>query len=96
LNDLVEDKRWPVPRHFLRRLYPDPMTGEADWTLIPNETSSGIKGIASSSAGVPIKKSGFSIDEDTFNDAQTYQDWQFVFVPRFGKRKINVNPVTSN
>jgi hypothetical protein len=28
LDDLVEDKRWPKPRHFLRRPYADPMTGQ--------------------------------------------------------------------
>src|ERR1700730_10027827 len=27
INDLLEDKRWPEPKHHLRRLYADPMTG---------------------------------------------------------------------
>src|ERR1700730_5398969 len=27
IDDLLEDKRWPEPRHHLRRLYVDPMTG---------------------------------------------------------------------
>src|ERR1700692_5022119 len=34
INDLLEDKRWPEPRHYLRRLYVDPMTGAADWTIL--------------------------------------------------------------
>lgn len=33
LNDLVTDKRVPVPRRHLRRIYRDPMTGKADWIV---------------------------------------------------------------
>ncbi len=95
LGDLMEDKRWPEPRHFLRRLYADPMTGQADWTIIRVQ-SLGISGIASSSAGVPIKKSGFQPDEESFADAETYQDWKFVFTPHIGRRRITANPVMGN
>jgi type II secretory pathway pseudopilin PulG len=95
LTDLLEDKRWPEPRHFLRRMYADPMTGQADWTLIRAE-SLGIIGIASTSAGVPLKKSGFEPEEEAFNDAETYQDWKFVFTPRTGRRKIIGNPAAGN
>ena len=94
LSDLIEDKRWPKPRHFLRRLYADPMTGQADWTIIRTEI--GIGGIASSSAGIPIKKYGFRVDEESFADAETYQDWKFVFTPRFGRRKPIAEPGTGN
>ena len=93
LNDLVEDKRWPDPRHFLRRLYADPMTGRADWTEIRTE-SVGITGVASSSSAVPIKKSGFLPDEEAFADAETYQDWKFVYIPSFGRRKLGAIPGT--
>ncbi len=34
-DDLLEDRRGPRPRHHLRRLYPDPFTGRADWELMP-------------------------------------------------------------
>lgn len=95
LNDLLEDKRWPEPRHFLRRLYADPMTGQADWTLIRVD-SLGITGIASSSTAAPIKKSGFQPEEEDFKDAETYQDWKFIYVPHFGRRKITDSPITGN
>ncbi len=95
LSDLLEDKRWPEPRHFLRRMYADPMTGQADWTLIRVD-SLGITGVASSSAAVPLKKSGFEPEEEAFQDADTYQDWKFVFTPHVGRRKIISNPVTGD
>lgn len=93
LGDLVEDKRWPEPRHFLRRLYADPMTGQADWTAIRMD-SLGISGVASSSSAVPIKKVGFQPDEEAFADAETYQDWKFVYIPSFGRRKLGAIPGT--
>jgi type II secretory pathway pseudopilin PulG len=98
LNDLVEDKRWPKPRHFLRRLYADPMTGQTDWTLIRNDSTSnsGITGIASSSAAEPIKKHGFRDDEELFAEAQSYGDWKFVFTPRTGRWTGTVTPVPVN
>ena len=78
IDDLLEDKRWPEPRHHLRRLYADPMTGAPDWNLIRVDAV-GITGIASSSQGEPIKKAGFPEDEEMFNDAKCYCDWQFVY-----------------
>lgn len=95
LNDLLEDKRWPEPRHFLRRLYADPMTGQADWTLIRVD-SLGITGIASSSAAAPIKKANFREEDEDFKDAVSYQDWKFVFVPSFGRRRIPAPPAPVN
>ena len=85
LDDLLEDKRGPEPRHYLRRLYADPMTGQADWTIIRTNML-GITGIASSSQKEPIKKAGFAPDEEAFKDATCYCDWKFVYVPRSIRR----------
>jgi type II secretory pathway pseudopilin PulG len=85
INDLLEDKRWPEPRHYLRRLYVDPMTGAQDWTIIRTDML-GITGIASSSKAEPLKKKGFGSDEKTFADATCYCDWKFIHVERINLR----------
>jgi len=89
VSDLLEDKRWPEPRHFLRRLYADPMTGAQDWTIVRSDLLGGITGIASSSNAEPLKKKGFAFDETAFEDATCYCDWKFVYTPRFARRRIN-------
>jgi type II secretory pathway pseudopilin PulG len=92
ISDLLEDKRWPEPRHFLRKLYVDPMTGAQDWTILHTDML-GIVGIASSSIAEPIKKKEFGKDEDGFADATCYCDWKFTFVARtLRRRATNVPP----
>jgi type II secretory pathway pseudopilin PulG len=76
LAELVEDKRFPGVRRHLRRVYADPMTGKADWTLLKEQAL--IIGVASSSARVPLKHSGFALAERDFAEAATYADWKFV------------------
>ena len=91
IGDLLEDKRWPEPRHFLRRLYIDPMTGASDWTVLRTDML-GITGIASSSNAEPLKKKGFPADEQEFDDASCYCDWKFVYFPRNLHRRANPVP----
>lgn len=81
LQDLLEDKRTPVPRRHLRQLYRDPFTREADWHLIMDPTNIGIMGVASQSTRVPIKRAGFGPIEIGFADSKCYCDWQFTYTP---------------
>jgi type II secretory pathway pseudopilin PulG len=97
INDLLEDKRGPEPRHYLRRFYADPMTGAQDWTIIQADSLgfagfSGIVGIASSSNAKPLKKDGFLTSEDAFKDAVGYSDWKFVYAPRIPRRRHSPVP----
>lgn len=81
LENLVQDDRWPQVRRYLRRVYEDPMTGQADWTLI-RAPDGGIMGVASSSQAEPIKRAGFKPDDNAFSDADCYCDWKFIYQPR--------------
>jgi type II secretory pathway pseudopilin PulG len=84
LQDLVQDERWPQVQRYLRRIYEDPITGAADWTLI-RAADGGIMGVASSSTAAPIKRQGFenfAIEDSLFADMSCYCDWQFIYQPR--------------
>ena len=80
LKDLVTDERFPVPKHHLRRLYADPMTGKPDWTPIMIPAGGGIMGVASTSRAPPIKRDGFDLIDELFKDAEHYSDWKFVYI----------------
>ena len=80
LRDLLLDDRGPQSIRHLREIYPDPMTGRADWELIslPNGA---IVGIASRSSGAPLKIENFGPWEASFEHAACYCDWRFVYLP---------------
>ena len=96
LEDLVRDPSSATRRH-LRALYADPMrprrrasadagkrlsegTGGEDWELIPS-ADGGIRGVASRSEAVPLKKAGFPKALAQFAEAETYAEWLFEYVP---------------
>ena len=82
LEALLADDRSPVPKRYLRQLYPDPMTGQADWTLLYTPDGVSIIGVASSSQLTPIKRKGFSVVDESFEDADCYCGWKFIYRPR--------------
>ena len=88
--DLVNDERSAVPRHFLRQIYRDPMTGQADWQIILAADGS-VMGVASSSQAPPIKRANFDLADAGFEDMERYADWQFIFVLRRGRGSYNPN-----
>jgi type II secretory pathway pseudopilin PulG len=88
LEDLLKDERFPIPKRHLRRLYRDPITGQTDWTLVLTPDGQGIVGVASSSTGIPLKRAGFDLLDESFKDADCYCAWQFIYYPnRFGKSR---------
>jgi type II secretory pathway pseudopilin PulG len=76
----------PLQVHFLRRLYPDPMTNAVDWVLVP-APNGGIMGVASSSKRAPRKTSNFDAADQDFANASSYGDWQFTFRPGVIRRR---------
>jgi type II secretory pathway pseudopilin PulG len=79
LQDLVDDKRWPVTRRHLRRIPIDPMTGSRDWGVIATPEGT-ILGVYSRSEERPLKRSGFGAQREGFAAAQACAGWRFVYV----------------
>lgn len=91
LEDLLEDKRFPLARRYLRQLYPDPMTGAADWQLVLGPNGA-IIGVASTSQDRPIKVANFPRRYAEFEKAETYADWKFVNSGRFQRARRAIRP----
>ena len=76
LEDLLRDDRNITPQRHLRRLYVDPMTGDAQWGLI-RLPDGGIVGVHSLSDRKPYPRTfvmaGFSAPGST-----SYREWQFI------------------
>lgn len=82
LDDLVRDKRWPEPRHHLRKVFYDPLTAKKEWGLI--KTPDGlIRGVYSLSSKHPLGQRTTLSGTNSGSLALTYQDWRFEFTPRF-------------
>lgn len=80
LNDLLKDPRYPGTRRYLRRLYVDPVTGRAEWGLIP-APGNGIMGIYSLGEGEPFKQANFRLKDAEFEHKQSYAEWKFTYRP---------------
>jgi len=80
VEDLLEDKRLPMPQHHLRRVYNDPMTGKADWALV-EAPGGGFMGVHSVSEETPIKSGNFSVKNAAFEGAENYTKWMFTYSP---------------
>jgi type II secretory pathway pseudopilin PulG len=78
LEDLLEDRRFPTPVRHLRRLYRDPMTGEAEWGLL-KAPEGGIRGVHSLSTETPIKSGNFAWRDHALEGAAKYSDWHFAY-----------------
>lgn len=76
LEELLLDRRHPNVRRYLRRMYVDPMTGEADWGLI-RRPDGGIVGVHSRSGGRPYKVDNFRMEDQEFTGSMSYSQWRF-------------------
>ena len=78
LDVLLKDPRYPATKRHLRKLYLDPIT-RTPFALVYSPEG-GISGVRSTSEKTPIKQAGFASDDQGFQGAKKYQDWQFVYV----------------
>lgn len=77
LKDLLEDPLSQEKVRYLRRLYPDPITGK-DFEPI-RDVNKRIIGVKSTSTYPPLKKGNFPEDLKELADKNSYSDWQFVY-----------------
>ena len=92
LEDLVEDKRFPMPVHHLRRIYRDPMTESIDWGVVATPDKAGIMGVHSRSEDAPVKTGNFNAAEASFEDAENYTKWTFTYSPQELAKTVAPNP----
>lgn len=91
LEDLVEDNRGPVTRRHLRKLYPDPMTGQLDWKL-EQLADGGIVGLRSRSTKQPFRRVGTGPAMIDFAQTDCYCDWVFAYSPRLTRSRAPASP----
>lgn len=80
LSDMLKDARKPGTERYLRRLYPDPVTGSEEWGIVKGPDG-GIMGVHSLSEDKPLKVAGFRPVQQGFERAEKYSDWKFIFSP---------------
>lgn len=79
LEDLLQDRRVPGIRRHLRKIFVDPMTGNAKWGLVT--VGGRVAGVHSLGTGTPIKQDNFSAEQANLRGRQTYAAWLFVYPP---------------
>ncbi len=90
IQDLVRDPRTAEALHHIRRICPNPITGE-DFELL-KDPGGRIKGVRSTSKDEPFKKNGFPAEYKSFNNADRYRQWEFVYVPPLPKLRLLIPP----
>jgi type II secretory pathway pseudopilin PulG len=89
LEDLLQDKRYPTPVRYLRKIFPDPITGSTKWGLIKGADGN-IVGVYSLSTLAPIKTANFARGNEGFANKKRYSEWQF------GSRSLVLAPLAAN
>lgn len=77
LADLVKDPRFPNTVRHLRKIYVDPLTGNAEWGVVNAVDGSGVIAVFSLSKDKPIKIGNFDPVWQGFDASESYQRWRF-------------------
>jgi len=58
LQDLVEDRRFPMPRRHLRTVYANPFSGKPDWALVttPDKRIRGVRASVPGEDGAVVRE----------------------------------------
>lgn len=92
LEALLEDERYPGTQRYLRRIYRDPVTGQAEWGLVKG-VDGGIAGLHSLSTARPFKRAGFGPHDSGFEEAEHYADWVFAYRPQDTSARNMAGPI---
>ena len=84
LEDLLKDPRQPATVRYLRKVYPDPVTGKKDWGFVLGPDN-GIIAVRSLSEETPLKAAGFALENADFEGKTKYSEWQFTALPAAAK-----------
>jgi type II secretory pathway pseudopilin PulG len=71
LDELLEDRRHLNTARYLRKIYTDPITGQASWGLV-TAPGGGIVGVHSLSSAEPLRQ---------VHGARAYTQWHFIYEP---------------
>jgi len=80
LDQLLEDDRYISLQRYLRKIYTDPMTGEAEWGIV-TAPEGGVMGVYSQSSQRAIKTGNFRFVNRMLERQERYSDWKFVYIP---------------
>lgn len=76
LEALLRDERYSTVRRYLRKMYVDPMTGQAQWGVV-RRPDGAIVGVYSLSGARPLRTANFSASEEEFAGKRSYTEWVF-------------------
>lgn len=79
IEDLLLDSRQMGVQRYLRKIYRDPMTGQAEWAVVMQNDR--LIGVYSMSQETPLKSSNFRLADKAFEGSEKYDDWKFVYTP---------------
>lgn len=80
LEELLKDPGSPSVRRYLRKIYPDPITG-GEWVLI-KDGNDRVKGVRSGSDEAPLKRANFPEEFKVFEGKMKYSEWVFESKPQ--------------
>ncbi|MHA4870340.1 type II secretion system protein [Duganella sp. PWIR1] len=77
LKELLKDPRFPGTRRHLRKIFVDPMTGNAEWGITYLGNKTGVLAVYSLSDAKPVKIGNFPARFSGFEGKNRISEWKF-------------------